>query len=428
MENKQSRAELGWVLFDWANSSYSLVISTAIFPTFFIAVTEPSIQIGPLQTTNSSIYAYTVSLAYLVVCLISPILSGIADYGGYRKVFMRFFTTLGSLCCMSLYFFDGMDTLGLGLWAFGGAATCHAASLVFYDSYLSELVPPKRSDKLSARGYAYGYVGSVILLIFNILVIRNPEWFGIGPEAVERHVPIRLAFLAVGIWWLGFSQFSFAWLPKDQWKPEKQFSIMNGVHELRKAWNMIKGRREVFYYLAAFLCYSAGVQTVVYLATPFAQKELGFESSELVLVILLLQLVAIGGAYFFAMVSKKSDNIHSMKWMLFIWIFICVLAYMVDSKNMFYVIAAMVGLVIGGIQAISRSTYSKLIPQGREDITCFFSFYDVIYYISIVLGTFLFGFIDQITGSMRYSVLSLILLFCIGLLCIHQVKRSHLAE
>jgi len=428
MKEKTSKAELGWVIFDWANSSYSLVISTAIFPTFFIAMTDPNIQIGPISASNSSIYAYTVAFAYLIVCFMSPILSGIADFGGHRKFFMRLFTTLGSLSCMALFFFNGMDQLVWCLVAFAGAATCHAASLVFYDSYLSQLVPPKRSDKLSAKGYAYGYVGSVILLITNIIIIQKPEWFGIGPDLVAQNIPIRIAFLAVGIWWLGFSQLSFAWLPKDREVHGNTFSVMHGLRELQKAWSVIKQRKEVFYYLSAFFFYSAGVQTVVYLASPFAQKELGFESSELIIVILLLQIVAIGGAYFFAMVSKKSDNIVSMKWMLFIWIFICILAYQVESKNMFYAIAAMVGLVIGGIQAISRSTYSKLIPQGHTDITCFFSFYDVVYYVSIVFGTFMFGFIDQIMGSMRYSVLSLILFFCLGLVFIHQVKKHHLAE
>lgn len=415
-------------MFDWANSSYSLVISTTIFPTFFISVTDPEIRTAAGSTTNSSLYAYTISFAYLLVCFLSPVLSGIADYGGHRKFFMRLFTTVGSLCCMELFFFNGMDTLWICLAAFAGAAICHASSLVFYDSYLADLVPPSQSDQLSAKGYAYGYVGSVILLITNLAMIQKPDWFGFGAESVAQHLPIRIAFFAVGAWWLGFSQFSFAWLPADQKVHGSSFSIMHGIDELRKAWKIIRAKREVFFFLASFLFYSAGVQTVVYLASPFAQKELGFESAELILVILLLQVVAIGGALLFAAIARLKNNILSMKIMIVLWIAICVLAYSVTSKAMFYLIAALVGMVIGGIQSVSRSTFSKLIPHGHEDVTCFFSFYNVVFYVSIVMGSFMFGFVDQITGSMRYSVLSLILFFCLALALISQVKKKHLAQ
>lgn len=427
MSQQNSKAELGWVIFDWANSSYSLVISTAIFPTFFIAMTDAKIPFMGFSLSNSAVYSFAVAFAYLVVSFLSPVLSGIADYGGHRKLFMRIFTTLGSLCCMMLFFFDGMEHLWIGLIAFMGAATCHAGSLVFYDSYLSELVPPKRSDKLSARGYAFGYVGSVILLITNILMIQKPDWFGFTEEMVKNHVPVRMAFFTVGAWWLGFSQLSFAWLPKDKTVASKKFLLSEGLHELQKAWKQIQTQDSVFYYLAAFFCYSAGVQTVVYLASPFAQKELGFESSELIIVILLLQIVAIGGAYIFAHVSKLTNNLVSMKWMLLIWVIICIACYFIHTKIHFYFIAGMVGMVIGGIQAISRSTYSKLLPHDHRDITCFFSFYDVVYYISIVSGTLLFGLIEQIFGSMRYSVLSLIMFFVLGFILISKVKKEHLA-
>ncbi len=428
VQEGSEKSKWGWILFDWANSSYSLVISTTIFPTFFISATDPMISIGPGSTSNSSLYAYTISFAYLLVCCLSPVLSGIADYGGHRKFFMRLFTTLGSLCCMGLFFFNGMDTLWICLAFFAGAAVCHAASLVFYDSYLADLVPPSQSDQLSAKGYAFGYIGSVILLITNLMMIQKPEWFGFGPESIAKHIPIRFAFFAVGAWWLGFSQFSFAWLPRDRKVHGSSFSLMHGVNELRKAWRIIRSKKEVFFFLASFLFYSAGVQTVVYLASPFAQKELGFESAELILVILLLQVVAIGGALTFARIARWKNNVLSMKIMLLIWIVICVMAYSVTSKAMFYMVAALVGLVIGGIQSVSRSTFSKLIPHGHEDVTCFFSFYNVVYYVSIVLGSFMFGFVDQITGSMRYSVLSLILFFCLAFVLISQVKKEHLAQ
>ena len=377
-QEKSSKAEFGWVMFDWANSSYSLVISTALFPIFFIANTDPTISIFGINTTNSSIYAFAVSFAYILICILSPVLSGIADYGGRRKFFMILFTTLGSIACSSLYFFNGMQNLIFGIMAFILASASHAGSLVFYDAYLSELVPPKRSD----------------------------------------------AFLTVGVWWFGFSQFSFFYLPKDVPKRDKSFSIADGIEELKKAWNIIKLNPNIKNYLSGFFFYSAGVQTVIYLASPFAQKELGFESQELIIIILLLQLVAIFGALGFSTLSKKKNNLYGISIMIVIWIFICILAYLVTSKWLFYVIAALVGMVLGGIQALSRSTFSKLIPADNHETTCFFSFCDVIYYLSIVIGTFAFGFVDQLTGSMRNSVLILGLFFIIGLYYISKVKKE----
>ncbi|MBK8483784.1 MAG: MFS transporter [Saprospiraceae bacterium] len=414
------KAELGWVLFDWANSSYSLVISTAIFPIYFLDNTNPVIEIGNLQMSNASIYAFSVSLAYLFISFCSPVLSGIADYGGHRKVFMRLFTTLGSLACMALFFFKGNETIWLGVIAFLIATSSHAGSLVFYDSYLSQLVPPSRSDKLSARGYAFGYIGSVILLCLNIAMIQKPEWFGI----LDGKTAARLSFLCVGIWWLGFSQFTFAWLPNDITTSGKSWHLFRGIEELKKAWNYIKKDINSKNYLISFFFYSAGVQTVIYLASAFAKKELHFESAELIIVILILQLVAIAGAYIFATLSNKTHNLIAMKIMIMIWAIICLLAYFVYTQYQFYFLAALVGMVLGGIQAISRSTYSKIIPKDHPDVTCFFSFYDVIYYASIVFGTFIFGFINQYTGSMRMSVLALMIFFIIGFFFINRVKKQ----
>ncbi len=421
MKEGNSKAEFGWVMFDWANSSYNLVISTAIYPTYFVAVTTATIAIGGLNISNSSLYAFSVSFAYLLICFVSPILSGIADYGGSRKKYMRFFTTMGSLACMLLFFFTGMETLWIGVLGFLIATLSHAGSLVFYDSYLADLVPPRRSDKLSAKGYAFGYIGSVILLIFNICMIKFPDFFFISEQQVAEHLPIRISLLSVGLWWLGFSQFSFAYLPKDKTGSKGGNMLTHGITELKKAWNRIIVNDTLKYYLLAFFCYSAGVQSVVYLAAPFAQKELHFESGDLIIVILLLQLVAIGGAYLFAEVSKRTSNLFSMKIMLFIWVIICICAYLTQTHLQFYFLAAAVGMVIGGIQALSRSTYSKLIPKDRNDITCFFSFYDVVYYMSVIGGTFLFGLIEQITGNMRYSVISVIGFFVLGFLFLRKV-------
>ena len=418
---EDKRAILGWVMFDWANSSYSLVISTAVFPVFFLAATPEEIPIFNFSVYNSSLYAFSVTFSYILISLLSPVLSGIADHGGKRKFFMRVFTTTGSLACILLYFFTGSNNLWIGIIAFIIATTSHAGSLVFYDAYLPDIALPEHRDKISARGYAFGYIGSVLLLIVNLLVIQKPEWFGISSE---NHLPVRLAFLSVGIWWFSFSQYSFIRLTEDQNVAFDKSQLFGGLKKLKTAWNHIRHNRDVMYFLFSFFCYSAGVQTVIYLASAFAQKELHFESSELILIILILQIVAIGGAYLFAYISKLSQNKTSMMIMLCIWILICVLAYLVHSKTQFYLVAALVGMVLGGIQALSRSAYSKIIPTEKNLNTCLFSFYDTLYYLSIISGTFTFGIVGQLTGSMRNSVISLGIFFIAGLIFLSQVKKS----
>ena len=287
---EDKRAILGWVMFDWANSSYSLVISTAVFPVFFLAATPEEIPIFNFSVYNSSLYAFSVTFSYILISLLSPVLSGIADHGGKRKFFMRVFTTTGSLACILLYFFTGSNNLWIGIIAFIIA--------------LPDIALPEHRDKISARGYAFGYIGSVLLLIVNLLVIQKPEWFGISSE---NHLPVRLAFLSVGIWWFSFSQYSFIRLPEDQNVAFDKSQLFGGLKKLKTAWNHIRHNRDVMYFLFSFFCYSAGVQTVIYLASAFAQKELHFESSELILIILILQIVAIGGAYLFAYISKQNQ-------------------------------------------------------------------------------------------------------------------------
>lgn len=416
----QKKAEFGWVMFDWANSSYSLVISTALFPVYFLDSSEKVIHFAGIDISNSSMYAYSVAFAYVLVCIASPLLSGIADFGGHRKLFMRLFTTLGSLACMSLFFFEGPQTQWIGIASFVVATSSHAGSLVFYDSYLSQLVPPERADHLSAKGYAFGYIGSVLLMCINIISIQKPEWFGIP----DPQTSARIAFFSVGVWWLGFSQFSFLWLPSDPKNSRNGHWLHHGVEELKKAWNYTNKNPDLKRFLRAYFFYSAGVQTVIYLASSFAKEELHFRTSQLIIVILLLQLVAIGGAYLFANVSKRTNNLFALKLMILIWSFICLFAYFVYGEMEFYFLAAMVGLVLGGIQALSRSSYSKMIPKDHPDVTCFYSFYDVIYYISIVFGTFIFGSINQITNSMRFSVLALMIFFVIGYLFIRPLSPS----
>lgn len=422
------RTTRAWTMFDWANSSYSLVIVATIFPAYYGAVTSDQLELGRWTVSNSALLAFAISGAYLVLAAFSPILSGIADYSGRKKIFMKFFTTIGALACISLYFFTGTEEgssvvgnfgqISLGIGAYMLATVGYSGAIVFYNAYLPEIATEDRYDRLSARGYALGYIGSVILLVINLVMISNPQWFGLP----EGDLPVRIAFITVGLWWLGFALIPFRRLPADRRGKVPLHLLSRGIKELKKVWALVKHQNNTLRFLASFFFYSAGVQTVLFLAATFAEKELSFASDELIGLILILQFVGIGGAYLFAFLSEKLGNKWSITSMLLIWMAICVLAYLVHSKLHFYGIAAAVGLVMGGIQSMSRSTYSKLLPEETTDTTSFFSFYDILEKVAIVFGTMIFGVIEQLTGGMRNSILALIVFFAIALVLMRRVR------
>ncbi len=409
----------GWAYFDWANSAYYLVISTAIFPIYFSSVTEDRISMFGGTISNTALYSFSVSAAYILIAILSPLLSAIADYTGRRMHFLKSFTMIGAIGCVALFFFHSPQTMWIGTTAFILGTIGAAGGLVFYDSYLPLIASEDQYDKVSAKGYSYGYVGSVLLLIVCLVMIQKPEWFHI----TNPTLPSRISFVLVGLWWIGFSQITFRRLPADVPVAHPGKLLAKGWNELLLVWQKIKQDRDTKRFLAAYFFYIAGVHTVIYLASLFASQELGFQDAELILTILLLQLVAIPGALFFARLSKQKGNKFSLLVQLVIWVLICVGAFATTSKWEFFGIAGLVGLVLGGIQALSRSTYAKLLEGRKEDPTTFFSFMDVLSKIAIVSGTFIFGLVNSITGSMRYSVLALAVFFIIGSILLTTVSR-----
>lgn len=409
----------GWALFDWANSAFALVITVAVFPAYFLAVTDDIVNVFGLELSNSTLFAYSITLAYIIITLLSPLLSGIADYGGKKKFFLKLFTTVGSVGCISLFFFQGDKTLAVGTIGFMLGLIGFAGGLVFYNSYLPQIATEKNYDRVSARGFAYGYIGSILLLIVNLLMLQKPGWFGM-PE--EGTLAARLSFLMVGFWWIGFAQIPFKRLPTDPANKPGSNLVRKGIDELMRVWQALKTQYNTKFFLFSFFCYSAGVQTVLFLAATFAEKELEFASSDLIILVLILQLVAVLGAYLAAKLSDWKGNKVSLVTMLVIWTVICIMAYIVSTKFQFYLIAAGVGMVMGGIQSLSRSTYSKLLPPGTKDTTSYFSFYDVLEKTAIILGTFLFGFFEMITGSMRNSVLMLGVFFLLSIIIMQRVR------
>ncbi len=411
-----------WALFDWANSAYSLVISTAIFPIYYIAMSPDHLNILGLEVSNSALYSISISFSYLLIAMIAPILGGIADYGDKRLYFLKIFTTIGAFSCIGLYFFNGIPTVWLGTIAFIISTVGFAGSLIFYDAFLPSIASEENYDKVSAKGYAFGYVGSVILLVFILLMSQKPTLFGM---AEDSSLPYRVGFVLVGIWWFSFAQYSFSQLPKDKGGKLAKGIVRHGYNELKDVFGQLKNQKNLKRFLISFFFYSAGVQTVIYLATVFAEKELNFESAELILTVLILQIVAIFGAFLFARVSKRRGSKKALIIMICIWIAICIAAYFTHTKAFFFGIAFFVGLVLGGIQSSSRASYSKLLAKNEDDLNSYFSFYDVLFYLSVVFGTFAFGLIDNITNNLRYSVLILALFFVISLFYLSKVKIAH---
>jgi UMF1 family MFS transporter len=409
-----------WAMYDWANSAYNLVITSTIFPAYYTAVAVTGsgdkksdiVSFFGHKILNSSLFDYALAFAYLVIAILSPILSSIADYEGNKKAFMQLFCYVGSLACCGLYFFES-NTLELGIVLFVLAAIGYCGSLVFYNAYLPEIAPEQERDRVSAKGFSYGYIGSVILQLICFVFVLSPKTFGIKDATFAP----RLSFLLVGLWWMGFAQIPFLRLPKGT-PAEKRTNhniLSNGFHELNKVWQQIKQMPVLKSYLGAFFFYSMGVQTVMLAATIFGSKELKLETSQLIATILVIQLVAIAGAIIMSRLSEKFGNLKVLLFVVFIWIGVCIAAYFTTTAVQFYIVAAVVGLIMGGIQSLSRSTYSKLMPA-THDTASFFSFYDVTEKLAIVIGMFSFGFIEQVTGSMRNSIISLIGFFAVGAL------------
>ena len=442
-----------WAFYDWANSVYSLVISTAVFPLFYSAITEGKtvVFLGMKWDHADTLYSYALSFSFLVVAFMSPILSAIADYTGNKLKFMKFFCWLGGLSVMFMYFFEDLNTAWIGIVCTILASIGFWSSIVFYNSYLPEVAHPEQQDAISAKGFIYGYIGSIILLIFCLAMILAPDIFGFdlsisdtilanGSEAEINNAlenaknaaslkAMRISFVMVGLWWIGFAQITFKKLPNNSFnrKPEKDF-IWKGFKELKKVWIELKEYPTLKNFLIAFFLLSVGVQTIILLATIFGSIELGLGTTNLIVTVLLIQFVAILGAYIFTRVSKKYGNFKAIKITLVIWILVCLAAFMLEKElpnveYYFYALGGLLGLVLGAIQSLTRSTYSKLLPKTQDNAT-YFSFYDVTEKIAIVLGTFVFGFLIYLTGSMQWSVLSLGLFFIASLVVLSGLKST----
>lgn len=422
-----------WAFYDWANSVYSLVITSAVFPIFYGALFDSSgletVYVFGSHIRSTPLISYTTAAAFVVVAFLSPLLSGIADYVGNKKSFMKFFCYLGSFSCMALYFFS-LEHIYLSLFNYFLALVGFWGSLVFYNSYLPDVAFKEQQDSLSARGFSLGYVGSVFLLLFNLVMVLQPELFGITGEDASIQA-MKISFVMVGLWWIGFSQYSFYYLPSasNTFKGVNKDIVLNGFKELHAVYNSLSKNAQLKKYLIAFFVYSMAVQTVMLVATYFGEQEINWGNSDkktlgLISSILIIQLVAVLGSFLTSKASGRFGNITTLIFINCVWVVLCITAYFVSEPLEFYITAGFVGLVMGGIQALSRSTYSKFLPD-TKDTTSYFSFYDVAEKIGIVVGMFVYGFVDQITGSMRNAILFLVLFFIVGVFLLLRVPRKY---
>jgi len=419
----------GWAFYDWANSVYSLIISTAIFPIFYESVTHTEsglVSFLGVEINNITLYSYALSFSFLLIAFISPFLSGIADYVGNKKSYMKFFCYMGAVSVMLLFFFESLDTLWIGITFSILASIGFWGSMVFYDAYLPEIAYADQQDDASAKGFIYGYIGSVILLLINLTMILKPELFYIS----SANLATRISFLMVGIWWLAFAQITFRKLPNNKKeKKSKKNYFLKGLSELKKVIKELRDQPNLLNFLVAFFLYSIGVQSIILLATIYGKTELGLSVRNLIITIIMVQLIGVLGAYFFSKLSKKTGNIAALKTTIIIWTLASIGAYYLDKNDSnvllkFYIISGFIGMVLGAIQTLSRSTYSKLLPEESQDHATYFSFFILTEKIAIVWGTFIFGISVAITGSMKLSILLISIFFIAGFVTLGFMKKT----
>lgn len=422
-----------WAFYDWANSVYTLTIASAIFPIFYTSLflnNEKSISVFGIDLKSTALISFVTAFTFFVITFLSPILSGIADYIGNKKMFLKLFCYIGSFGSIGLYWFS-LEHIYVSLFFYFCGLLGYWGSLVFYNSYLPDIAFKNQQDAISAKGFSIGYVGSVILLLFNLAMVMKPYWFGIeGTESEAAMMAMRYSFITVGIWWFLFAQYTFYYLPKGNAQEKRVIKdvLFNGFNELKLVWTQLKENLRLKRFLNAYFVYSMAVQTIMLMAVYFGEEEISWTDSNektmgLIISILVIQIVAVFGASLTSKASTKYGNIKTLIGINFVWMFVCVFAYFVKTPIEFYITAAVVGYVMGGVQSLSRSTYSKFLPK-TDDTTSYFSFYDVTEKVGIIIGMIIYGTVDQLTGTMRNAILFLFVFFMLGIILLFRVPKQ----
>lgn len=416
MERKQLHR--AWSMYDWANSAYQLVIVTAIFPIYYSNVVPEFIPIFDHSIDRNAIYLYALSIAYLLVSIGSPLFSSLADYSGNKTQYMKFFTYLGAISCASMFFFDGewywVGIIGLLLSTVG-----YKSSFVFYNAFLPVIANEEEQNRVSAQGYVYGYLGSTILLLLSLGLIMFPDTFG-----VTAGIASRLTFLAVGVWWIVFAIHPFKVLKTvDESQHDGKANLSQGFNLLITVFKQVNASPLLRWFLLAYFFLIMGVQTVFYSATLFGKDELKMSADLLIITMLVIQFVGALGAYSFAKLSDRIGHFKGLYIVAVVWFLVTFAAYFITNSTQYIAASFFIGLVMGGIQASTRSTYASLLPK-TKDHASFFSFYDVMENVAIVIGTFTMGGLTAYYENLRSPILIIASFFIIGIIFLIFAQRN----
>ncbi|WP_129409219.1 MFS transporter [Marinitoga lauensis] len=407
-----TKKEKSWVMYDWANSAYTLIVTTAVLPIFFKEVAAKNIE-GYLSTAY---WGYGNTIATIIVALLAPILGTIADYKNVKKRFLTFFWLVGIISTFLL------STVGEGDWLqcliiYIFSAIGFAGANIFYDSMLIDVTTDEKMDWISASGFAWGYIGSTIPFIISMAIIMKPQIIGLSSTLTST----RLAFIITALWWAIFTIPLLKNVHQEYYIEKSETPIKDSFERLIKTFKEIKNYKNIFLFLLAYFFYIDGVGTIIKMATVYG-KDVGIGTTQLLLALFATQVVA----FPFALIYGKLAQKWNVKRMLFIGIavytFITIYGYFLKTAVDFWILAMLVATSQGGIQALSRSLYGKLIP--KEKSAEFFGFYNIFGKFAAIIGPFLVGFFSQITRNSRFGVLSVAILFIIGAILLIKVEES----
>lgn len=411
--NKHKKTIYAWVLYDWANSAFAAVVLAAILPIFYKDVAGINLS-GNLAT---SYWGYTQTAAMLIIAVISPVLGAAADYSDAKKIFLKFFVFLGIIGTSLLFFVNKGDYLAASIF-FIIANIGFSGGNVFYDAFLTDISDSKSIDYISSLGYAAGYLGGGIVLAFSLLIITKAELFKIN----SVNSAAKISFLAVSIWWLIFSLPAFKYLP-DSKKQIQKLSLAKyskiAFSRLKSTVINIRKYRELWKFLLAFWLYNDGIGTIIRMAAIYG-REIDIGRSDLIGALLLTQFIGIPFALLFAKIADKITAKKGIYLALLIYLGITIYGYFIDSAFDFWILAAAVGTVQGGAQALSRSLYGAMVPEAKS--AEFFGFFGVSSKFAAIIGPAVFAYTAQLTGSSRNGIIAIAAFFILGIILLSRVN------
>ncbi|RIW27096.1 MFS transporter [Bacillus salacetis] len=408
-----TKEENSWMLYDWANSAYSIIISTAVFPLFYKAAATDS----GVSAANSTAYlGYTIAIATFILAMLGPILGTIADYQGYKKKFFTFFFFLGVAATAILAFIPSDQWLML-LICYTFAAVGSAGANVFYDAFLTDVTTDEKMNRVSARGFGLGYIGSTIPFIISIAIIVLSQG---GTIPLSTTTASKIAFLITALWWGLFAIPMFKNVHQLHYIEPEPKPVVNSFKRLGKTFKEIKKYRPLFLFLLAYFFYIDGVGTIITMSTAYG-TDLGISSTSLLIILFVTQVVAGPFAVLYGRLSEKFTGKKMLYVGIIIYIFVCIYAYFLETTMDFWILAMLVATSQGGIQALSRSYFAKLVPKKNSNE--FFGFYNIFGKFASIMGPLLVAMTAQLTGNSSTGVFSLVILFIIGIAILSRVPE-----